>query len=169
MMSWVKHSLIAGAVTGALLTAAPAAEAQNSLTAARELYALAEYGHALTMLESLLVEGDRPRAVRQSIELYRTLCLVALNRKAEAERAIERILAEDPLYRPAADDIPPRMRSAFGEVRKRVLPSLIQQKYLDAKAAYDRQDLTAAANGFAQVVEALADPDIAEAASRPPL
>src|SRR5439155_9321078 len=51
----------------------------------------------------------------------------------------------------------------------RVLPDIIQQKYADAKAAFDRKDSASASTGFTQVLDLLADPDVASAASQPPL
>jgi TonB family protein len=50
-----------------------------------------------------------------------------------------------------------------------MLPSIIQQKYAQAKAAYDRKDFGAAADGFTQVLNALADQDVAAEAKQPPL
>ena len=70
-------------VVAALMLAVPVgAEAQGTLADARELYAAAAYDDALNMLDGL-VASARTRDERQSIELYRTLCFVALGRKAE--------------------------------------------------------------------------------------
>ncbi len=146
----------------------PRANAQDSLTAARQLYASAEYNNALTMLNGLLA-GNPTGEDRQSLELYRMLCLVAVGSTAEANRAIETIIVRDPLYRPNSEDVPPRLRSAFSDARKRLLPSIIQQKYLVAKTAFDQQDLPAAAEGFKQVLSGLSDPDIAPFVEQPPL
>lgn len=151
-----------------MLAVAPRVEAQASLAAARELYASAEYAPALNMLEGLLVR-EQSREQKRAIELYRTLCLVAIGRSAEAESAIEAMILQDPLYRPPADDLPPRMRSAFSDARKRLLPTIIQQRYLEAKAAFDRQDFQRSAAGFQQVLEGLADGDVAAVSTKPPL
>ena len=151
-----------------LLAAAVRLDAQEPLDTARELYAAAEYNDALTMLDGLAAR-EHSREDRRSIELYRTLCLLAIGRKADAERTMESMIAGDPLYRPPADDIPPRMRSAISDARKRMLPGIIQQKYADAKAAFDRDDFIAAVDGFKQVLAALGDPDVSSAASQPPL
>src|SRR5207248_2140850 len=51
----------------------------------------------------------------------------------------------------------------------RMLPDIIQQKYADAKGAFDRKELATARTGFKQVLDLLADPDIAQAAAAPPL
>jgi hypothetical protein len=54
------------------------------------------------------------------------------------------MITEDPLYRPASDDVPPRLRSAFADARRRLLPAIVQQAYVGAKAAFDRKDYAAA-------------------------
>jgi hypothetical protein len=170
----VKASFVACGVVAALLVAAPRLEAQQgSLGAARELYAAAEYSGALAMLNDLLDKNPAGAGAsveeRQSMELYRTLCLMAVGNTAEASKAIEAMVARDPLHRPGGDDIPPRVRTALTDARKRLLPSIIQQKYVVAKAAFDQKDFTAAADGFGQVLKGLADPDIAPVAAQPPL
>ncbi len=157
------------AVTLLLLFAIPVAvHAEGSLAAARDLYASAAYDEALSMLNGLATSA-KAADERQSIDLYRTLCLVALGRSADADHAIEAMIQRDPLYRPSADDLSPRLRSAFGDVRKRMLPSMIQKEYADAKAAFDKQDFTAATAGFEGVLTGVADPDIAAVAAVPPL
>jgi hypothetical protein len=147
---------------------APRVDAQDSLEAARQLYASAEYDSALTMLNGLIVTSTA-REDRRTIALYRTLCLLATNRRAEADRAIEALVTQDPLFRPSADDIPPRMRTAIAETRKRMLPGILHQKYAESKAAYDRHDFPVASVGFKEILDGLADPDIVVAASQSPL
>jgi TonB family protein len=50
-----------------------------------------------------------------------------------------------------------------------MLPAIVQQKYVVAKAAFDSKDYATAMAGFSQVIETLADPDLRVAASKPPL
>ena len=50
-----------------------------------------------------------------------------------------------------------------------MLPTIIQQKYNEAKAAYDRKAYAVASEGFAQVLKTLGDPDVAPFATQPPL
>ena len=142
--------------------------AQESLANARQLYASADYRGALNMLNTLLALSPSPQE-RQSIELYRTFCLVAIGNTDEANKAIEAMVSRDPLYRPNMDDVPPRLRTVFSDARKRLLPALIQERYVIAKAAFDRGEMKIAADGFTQVLMALADPDIAPAAKQAPL
>ena len=136
-----------------VLAAPVAARADDSLATARELYAAASYEDALG----------------RTIAQYRAFCLFALGRTAEAEHAIEIVVVTEPSYQPTDADASPRVRAAFGHVRGRVLPVIIQQKYGLAKAAFDRQDFAAAADGFKIVAEMLDDPDVRDAAKISPL
>jgi hypothetical protein len=159
---------VAACTAAALLLSGPKLHAQDSLEAARQLYASAEYSSALTMLNALNA-SESPREERREIALYRTLCLLAVGRSAEADRSIESMVSADPLYRPDAADIPPRMLKAIAEARKRMLPGILVDKYKDSKAAFDRQDFKHAATGFKEMLEGLSDPDISAAASQSPL
>ena len=169
-MKALKTCVVAAAAVLAAVTAssaqAPAPSA--SLAAARTLYASAEYGGALDMLNGL-VSGTPAGPERQAIDLYRALCFVAVGNASEASRVIETMILQDPLYRPAADDVPPRLRSAFTDARRKLLPAIVQQSYMSAKTAFDKKDYAAAAKGFNQVLAGLADPDIESATSQPPL
>jgi hypothetical protein len=162
------NASVATCTVAVLLLSGPRLHAQDSLEAARQLYASAEYTSALSMLNALS-NVDSPREERRAIALYRTLCLLAVGRGAEADRAIESMVSADPLYRPDADEIPPRMRTAIAEARKRMLPAILQEKYKESKAAFDRQDFSRAAFGFKEMLDGLADPDISVAASQSPL
>jgi hypothetical protein len=142
--------------------------ADPSLAAARDLYVSASYDDALSML-STLSSGSRALQERQSIDLYRTLCLFALGKTTDADKVIEAMLVRDPLYRAADEELSPRVETAFQTARRRILPSVIQQKYADAKAAFDKQDWATASTGFAEVLKSIGDPDIATAAVAPPL
>ena len=158
------------AALGLLLavSAARATAQDGELSAARDLYASAAYDDALAMLNRLR-SAEHPASQSRAIEQYRAFCLLALGRAADAEQAIEAVVAAEPSFQPGAGDASPRIRSAFTSVRRRMLPSIIQQKYAVAKAAFDRKEFGAAADGFSQVLTALADPDVASEARQPPL
>jgi hypothetical protein len=148
--------------------AASAHAADGTLAAARELYVSASYDDALTMLSGL--SGSiRTVEEQQSVDLYRTLCLVALGRSADADRVIEGMLLRQPLYRASSEEMSPRLQSAFQVARKRILPGVIQKTYAEAKNAFDRQDYIAASAAFSEVIKSLADPDITMAANTAPL
>jgi TonB family protein len=164
MSNWVRAAIL----TVAALWAAPCLAQETSLAAAKDLYASAEYNRALTMLTAL-AGTDASKADLQAIDLYRALCLLALGNTAEANKVIESMLAIDPLYRPDTTDLPPRVRSAFADTRKRLLPSLVQQRYVMARAAFEAKNYAAAAAGFQIVLTGLSDPDLALASAQPPL
>jgi TonB family protein len=156
------------AIALAVLAAAPPARAQDSLTSARDLYASAAYEDALTVLDRLRASNPRADDGR-AIDQYRAFCLLALGRASDAARAIEAVVSAAPSYHPSDAEVSPRVRSAFTDVRRRMLPAIVQQKYAEAKGAFDQKQFAAAAGGFAQVLELLADPDLAAAAAQPPL
>ena len=149
-----------------LLAAAARVYAQAPLDVARDLYATADYEKALGLLDGLI--ANESGAKRQEAELYRALCFLALGKREDADRAVETIVQRDPLYR-APDDIAPRMRTAFGDAKKRLLPTIIQQHYNNAKVAFDAKNFGVAGEGFQRVLDALNDPDMKTAASQSPL
>ena len=130
----------------------------NPLASARDLYASARYDEALAVLN-----GMRPAEStdRRTVEQYRSLCLLALGRGAEAEGAIAAVVTADPLYQPSETDASPRVRAAFTEVRQRLLPELVSSRYADAKASFDRKDFALAEQQFRHVMSLLEDPQMA--------
>ena len=149
-----------------LLAVTTLATAEDALATARELYASAAYEDALAILNKL--PPNQPVEQTRTAEQYRALCLLALGRTQEAEHAIEAVIVGDPSYKPAAD-VSPRVRATFGDVRKRMLPVIIQQQYNAAKTAFDKKDFANAASGFTQMLVMMTDPDVEPVASRPPL
>jgi hypothetical protein len=154
------------AAAAVVASATVAAADQDGLAAARDLYAAAAYEDALAALDRLH-PAERPVIEARSIEQYRAMCLLALGRGVEAERAIRAVIERDPSYQPA--DVSPRVKTAFSDVRRRVLPDIAQQRYATAKAAYDRKEFAAAAAGFSDVLRLLEDPDVAPMAAQSPL
>jgi hypothetical protein len=168
MRLWMKWAFASHLVAAIILTMAEAAAAQGSLADARALYSSAAYDDALAMLNGLRISDQRPDDGR-AIDQYRALCLLALGRTEEARHAIRTIVAASPSYHPSDSEVSPRVRAAFREVRQLMLPAIIQQKYADAKAAFDRKNLAAASEGFTLVLELLTDSDLGAAANQPPL
>jgi TonB family protein len=128
---------------------------------ARDLYASARYDEALAVLNDLR-PADLSTAVadRKSIEQYRSLCLLALGRGTEAESAIAAVVTADPSYLPSEVEAAPRVRAAFSDVRKRLLPDIANRSYGEAKALFDRKDYANAAVQLRQVIALLDDPDM---------
>jgi TonB family protein len=158
---------VAIALTIAAVVSIPM-RAVDSLNAARDLYAAAEYEEALTLLNRMQPGAHEPDE-RRAIEQYRAYCLLALGRAADAEQAMAAMVTATPLYKPSGADVSPRVRSTFTEVRRRVLPSIIQEKYAAAKLAFDRKNFALAAAAFGEVVDAMADPDVADVVKQAPL
>ena len=154
-------------MTAAVLALTMFMMGQESLSAARDLYASAAYEDALNVLNRLPL-SNRPTDEVHAIDQYRAFCLLALGRTAEAEHAIEAVVSGEPTYQPAGE-VSPRVRAVFTDVRKRMLPTIIQQEYAQAKAAYDHREFAAAAAGFSRVLDVMSDPAAAAAVSQPPL
>jgi hypothetical protein len=145
-----------------LLVTAARLAAQDPLSSARELYASARYDEALVALDTLRIGENvsvRPADVR-ALEQYRSLCLLALGRESEAEAAIANVVAVDPFYQPGEAEAAPRVRAAFQDVRRRMLPDIAAERYGIAKATFDRKEFEAAAEQFRQVIGLLEDPDM---------
>jgi TonB family protein len=135
--------------------------ARDVVGPARDLYASARYDEALAVLNDLR-PADASSAVsdRKSIEQYRSLCLLALGRGSEAESAIAAVVTADPSYLPGEAEASPRVRSAFSDVRRRLLPEIASSRYAEAKASYDRKDHALSVQQFRQVIALLDDPDM---------
>ena len=69
---------------------------EDSLSAARDLYAAANYEDALLVLDKLRTANPR-QDEGSAIEQYRAFCLLALGRPADAQQAIEAVVAAQPL------------------------------------------------------------------------
>ena len=133
--------------------------ARDPLGAARDLYASARYDEALAVLNDLHAP-DSATPDRKSVEQYRSLCLLALGRGSEAENAIAAVITADPTYLPKDDEASPRVRAAFSDVRKRLLPQIATERYADAKASFDKKMFAVAAQQFRNVLKLIDDPDM---------
>ena len=153
--------LICAAVI-ALLLQAGVVGAQDTLAAARQLYASAAYDEALSMLDRLKTGGAGDRTAASLIEQYRAFCLLAVGRQPDAERAMESIVVGDPSFRPD-DALSPRLQSVFRDVRKRTLPTVVRERYVSAKASFDQKAYQAAADQFDTVLKLLEAPDVVAA------
>jgi TonB family protein len=142
------------------LAADPALAEQNRLTTARDLYASARYDEALALLDGFAQSDMTSPNERRAVAQYRSLCLLALGRGDEAEDAIATVIAADPAYQPSEAEASPRVRSAFTEVRRRMLPDIATRRYQDAKARFDARDWAPAEQQFREVLALLDDPDM---------
>jgi Gram-negative bacterial TonB protein C-terminal len=140
--------------------ATPALAQDGPLAVARDLYASARYDEALAMLNGVRQQESTNPINLRSIEQYRSLCLLALGRGAEAEAAIAVVVASDPLYQPTETEASPRVRTAFSEVRQRQLPDIARTRYAAAKASFDKKDYSGAEQQFRDLLRLIDDPDM---------
>jgi hypothetical protein len=143
------------ALFAGLSASVSAADAQ--LDRAKELYRSAAYDEALGVLDS--IRATAPSTEPLEVSEYRVFCLVALDRKDEARNAIAALISANPFYELSEAQASPRVRAVFSEVRKSLLPSLVQSAYAKAKAAFDRKD-PESATAFERVLTLVRDPDV---------
>ena len=133
----------------------PAVSASTvSLTRAQELYDSAAYEEALSGL--IAIEDTSNVA---EVEEYRALCLLALGRTAEAERALEQIVLRKPLHVMSVSDVSPRLILMFREVRQRMIPTVARNLYARAKANFDARKYALAAPQLRELVTLLDSDD----------
>ena len=134
------------AMVGAVMLAGPGARvvAEERLAEVRALYAAAHYEDALAALAKV----EPASAERGEAEQYRAFCLIALGRTGDAERAIEAVVAADPLLVSQSSDVSPRILAMFSDVRRRVLPEIARRAYLDGRSAFQAKDLARATKQF---------------------
>jgi hypothetical protein len=137
------------------------AGAQDLLANARTLYQSAAYDEALTTLNTLSANKSALSATdARDIEEYKFLCLVALGRPQEARVAMATVVKSDPFYTLDSGSTPPRVLTAFTEVRRELLPQIATQLYAESKASYDKKETDSARAGFEQLMQMLGDPDM---------
>jgi TonB family protein len=151
----MRHPVVVGLVAWSIVLASNV-RAQDALARARDLYLSAAYDEALVLLEQL---KSQPPPAAPEVEQYRMFCLLALERRDEARKAIENIVTADPFYRPSDTQTSPRIRAVFQDTRKALLPSIVQRKYAEAKTAFEKKDPKALAQ-FEQLLTLLDDPDL---------
>lgn len=165
------HLTVAAGLAWALATP-PLAQAQAGAQAASQttsplqagiaLYASASYDEALDAFDAAR-QIDLALEDRVALDHHRMLCLLALGRTAAADDAAASLLETKPDFVLTASDASPRVRARFDETRRRVLPGVVRRVYTEAKRHYDGGDYAAARDGFAQLSQMLADPQVAAA------
>lgn len=144
----MKATLVAGLV---LVAAQIGAGAQDSLTAAKDLYASAAYEDALSTLTRLTEGGGAAPDIARQVDEYRAFCLYALGRTGEAESVAETMIRREPMLKLDSPDVSPRLEVMFASVRKRLLPALIRERFKTARTALEQKNL---AEAEPQLVEA---------------
>jgi hypothetical protein len=137
----------------------------DPLSAAKDRYAEAAYEDTLGLLDQLK-PADSNVALRIEIEKYRFLCLLAVGRKPDAERAVQRLISLKPSLGATELDAAPWVRTAFTEMRRNVLPDIVTQKYEEAKAAVLAKSYATAGPQLKLVLALIDDPDLASTEER---
>src|SRR5262245_60496506 len=124
---------------------------------AKALYQAASYDEALALLDGLQPgnTGGNPAEVEE----YRLYCLLALDRKDDAVKAVVAIVSTNPEYQLSKAQASPRVLAVFRETRRSILPAIVNRTFNDAKAAFARKDPAALAQ-FEHVLLLLEDPDL---------
>jgi len=148
----MKSFLIAVMCLGVALSAA----AQDPLSAAREQYASADYEQALATLGGLR-GSETSSSVLEQVEQYRAFCLFALGRTADAVSVAEGLVRKNPMLELDATDASPRLSAMFTDVRRRLLPTLIRERYRQARAALDDKNFLNAEPRLIEVRQMLSE------------
>jgi TonB family protein len=135
---FMKATLIAGLV---LVATQVGIGAQDTLTAAKDLYASAAYEDALSTLTRLTEGGGAAPDIARQVDEYRAFCLYALGRTDEAESVAETMIRREPMMKLDSPDVSPRLEVMFSTVRKRLLPSLIRERFKTARTALEQKNL----------------------------
>ena len=153
-MTTARSRLLLASITWLVFASVDTAHGET-IDRVKDLYRSAAYEDALAVLDQMAKESGPTNPVEA--REYRLLCLIALERRTEARDAIASMVNADPFYQlPQAS---PRVRTMFKDVRQSLLPTIAQQAYADAKAAFDRKDPESGAQ-FERVLTLLNDPDI---------
>jgi TonB family protein len=131
----------------------------DDLAGARAFYAAGEYETALTRLESA-----RTDATADEVDQYRALCLLALGRTADSERALRELVDRRPHFRMSEEDVSPRLVAMFRAVRQKMLPGIVKASYARAKTTFEEKRYAQASAALRDLLDLIADPDAAASA-----
>jgi len=134
---------------------AAAAAAQTDLNEARTQYEEAAYEDALTTLTKA---SPATPADRVQLEQYRALCLIALGRLAEAERAVASLVDADPTYVPPSTVASPRVLAMIADIRRKELPGVSRRMLDSGRAAFEAKNTVQAQRQFDLLLKLLDDP-----------
>lgn len=134
---------------------ASGAAAQTDLADAKSQYEEAAYEDALTTLTKA---SATTTADKVQLEQYRALCLIALGRTAEAERAVVSLVDIDPTYVPPSTVASPRVLGLMADIRRRELPGVARRVMDSGRAAFEAKNVAVAQRQFDLLLKLLDDP-----------
>jgi hypothetical protein len=122
------------------------------LASAKSLYESASYEAALSEFSAI-----QTIELADTVDTYKALCLLGLGRVRDAEQALELVVTRQPLLVLNDAEYSPRVVALFREVRKKALPAAAQQLYMAARTEYENKKYDAAAAGFKQALQVIAE------------
>jgi len=125
------------------------------LAAARSLYATAAYEDALDRLNRIRSTD----AMRDQVDTYKALCLLALGRTRDSEKMIEQIMERNPQYVPDESEVSPRLMVVYKSVRSRLVPGTARSMYAAARANFDDKKYEMAAAQLRELITLLGSDD----------
>src|SRR5215203_2508714 len=125
---------------------------QELLASAKTLYESASYEAALSELSAI-----SNTELADTVDTYRALCLLGLGRSRDAEQVLEDVVTRKPLLVLSDAEYSPRLVSLFQDVRKKALPAAARRLYTSGKTDYENKNYDAAALGFEQTLQVIAD------------
>jgi len=137
-------------VLAVVIAAAVDAHAAD-LETIRSLYASAAYEEALSSLTAIPVQERN-----EHVDEYEALCFLALGRTTDAEQAIEHLIRQHPGYQVTSQEVSPRLVELFQQVRGRILPAIVKDLYVRAKASYEGKQFDAARVQFSELITVIA-------------
>jgi len=136
-------------------TSITSGQVPDTLMKAKTLYADASYDEALVVLK-----GSEAAEAHQ----YRALCLIALGRTQEAEKALEALVNTSPTYAMADADLPPRIVAMYAQTRRRIMPAVVKRLFTEARADFQAKNMAGARDKFEKVLTLTQDPAMAGSA-----
>ena len=133
--------------------------ADDPIETAKSLYMSASYQEALAALSNLPPGTDLDAA-----DKYRALCFLGLDRKDDADKALESLVKRRPLYTMDSSESP-KLVAVFQTTRARTLPAIARSMYASAKEAFEKKDLSGASTQFSDLQKVLASPELARVAA----
>lgn len=149
--------LAASAVLAVLaLPAAGGAQAVDRRSEIRNLYATAAYEETLSLLALVDASGTSSDPVlRDDLDEYRALCLLALSRDADAERAMTSLVSRHPLSMERLEERSPKFVALYKQVRAKVVPKLAEDLYAAGKKHYEAGEFERATEQLRTVLSLL--------------
>jgi tetratricopeptide (TPR) repeat protein len=151
----MRQGVLGAIVAGVMSVSVASASSDSRMAEAHRLYDDAKYAEALATLDQLAAEQPTP-----GIHQYRALCLIAIGKGPEAERAMSEIVALDPFFALDDEAASPRVVTMFATVRRRLLPPMIRRGFAEATAFYREGARDRAHERFDEVLRLLDDPSL---------